>query len=110
MDTLDDNKKKGQRVWDFTRRFILNKYVVVLLGFAFFMTFVSNRSLVNRFRRSEEIDSLTALKDSIRTQIDNTEQRIQSITSSKDSLERFAREKYFMHTKDEEVYIVNDQD
>ena len=40
MDTLDDNKKKGQRVWDFTRRFILNKYVIVLLGFAVFMTFV----------------------------------------------------------------------
>ncbi len=89
-------------------RYIFNKYVIVLLGFTIFITFVGNRSLKNRFERAQELDSLREVHDSLQRKIDQTEKRIQSITSSKDSLERFARERYFMHAPEEEVYIVQD--
>lgn len=105
MDTHSSNER---RIWMFIRRYVLNKYVIVLVTFAVLMTFVGNQNIIRHFERAHDIDSLRTVRDSLRQKINHTEQRIQAITNDKDSLERFARERYYMHTQEEEVYIVPD--
>ena len=108
MENIDPHTSNGHRVWMFIRRYVLNKYVIVLVSFAVFMTLIGNQSMIHHFERAHDIDSLKTVRDSLRKKIEHTEHRIQAITTDKDSLERFARERYYMHTQEEEVYIVPD--
>lgn len=106
---MNDSSTDWSRIWYVLRKYILNKYIITLLVFGIVMLFVGNQSILNRMQRNTEIRQLERQRDAYREGIDAAQGKMDALSSSKDSLERFAREQYYMHTPDEEVYIVEDK-
>lgn len=105
---MNDSSTDWSRIWYVLRKYILNKYIITLLVFGIVMLFVGNQSIINRVQRNAEIRQLERQRDAYNEAKEAAQSQIDAL-SDKDSLERFAREQYYMHTPDEEVYIVEDK-
>lgn len=82
------------------------KYVITLAVFLVIYLFVGDQSMVQFYRRRGEIK---VYEQQTRTYRRDTKaaQRMMQMLNNKDSLERYARELYFMHEKNEDIYIVD---
>lgn len=81
------------------------KYVITILIFMVVMVFFGDQSLINYVRRSHEIRHLEEQRDSYREGIKRAEKGLQVLQNT-DSLERYAREHYYMHAENEDVYLL----
>ena len=86
-------------------RILFNKYVVVLVIFLFIFLFSGEKSVISSLRRSQRIRQTQAQIERTRKQIDECHREIRTMSNT-DSLERFAREHYYMHTEGEDVYLI----
>jgi cell division protein FtsB len=91
--------------WSKAGKCLLNKYVIVLSVAAVVFLFVGEQSLVNRVRRASEISRMEEQLAQKKQEMQQCQQALRTMGST-DSLERYAREHYYMHTADEEVYLV----
>lgn len=69
------------------------------------MVFFGDQSLINYVRRSREIRHLEEQRDSYQEGIKRAEKGLQVLQNT-DSLERYAREHYYMHAENEDVYLL----
>ena len=86
-------------------RWVLNKYTITTLIFGVFFLFVGDQCLLKQLQRARQVRSLQHQIEQSRDNI-ATYQRELDYLANPDSLERYAREQYHMHTPNEEVYIV----
>ena len=86
-------------------RLVFNKYIIVLLIFLGIFLFSGDKSLIDSFRRSQHIRQTKAQIERTRKQIDECHREIRTMSNT-DSLERFARENYYMHAEGEDVYLI----
>lgn len=86
-------------------RLVFNKYIIVLLIFLGIFLFSGDKSLIDSFRRSQRIRQTKAQIERTRKQIDECHREIRTMSNT-DSLERFARENYYMHAEGEDVYLI----
>lgn len=82
------------------------KYVITLLAFLIVFLFVGDQSLIRFFHRHREIRQLEEQRDMYRTETEKAQREIQMLQNA-DSLERFAREQYYMHTPEEDIYLID---
>ena len=82
-------------------------YVVTIAVFAGVMIFFGDQSLINYVKRAREIHRLEEQRDSYREGIQKARHEL-NVLQNTDSLERFAREQYYMHTDNEDVYLVEE--
>ncbi len=104
MEPENDRKSRWERI----RKHIPNKYVLTLIVFGMVFIFSSDRGLIRLAKRRHEIRGVEQQRDRYRQGIEKA-QRDLEILQNRDSLERFAREHYYMHAKDEDVYLVDDK-
>ncbi len=104
MEPENDRKSRWERI----RKHIPNKYVLTLIVFGMVFFFSSDRGLIRLAKRRHEIRGVEQQRDRYRQGIEKA-QRDLEILQNRDSLERFAREHYYMHAKDEDVYLVDDK-
>ncbi|MCR5050475.1 MAG: septum formation initiator family protein [Paludibacteraceae bacterium] len=83
------------------------KYAITLAVFAVVYLFIGDQSMVHFVRRAREINHLEEQRDMYRAGTTDAQRRIQML-NNKDSLERFAREQYFMHENGEDIYLVEE--
>ena len=83
------------------------KYILTLLIFAIVFLFIGEQSAVHFIRRGREIRHLEQQRDTYREGAAKAEQEIRTL-SQPDSLEQYAREQYFMHTPNEDIYLVEE--
>lgn len=83
------------------------KYAITLLAFLIVFLFVGDQSLIRFFHRHREIRQLEEQRDMYRTETEKAQREIQMLQNA-DSLERFAREQYYMHTPEEDIYLVSE--
>ena len=84
---------------------VLNKYFLVTLLFVIIILVDSN-SIFVWFRSRSRLRSQYEQIEYYNNEIKATESKINELASQKDSLEKFAREEYFYHENDEDVFIV----
>ena len=84
------------------------KYVITLLVFAVIYLFIGDQSMIRFVRRGREIRHLEQQRDMYRAGIEATQAEIDML-SNPDSLEQFAREQYFMHEQNEDIYLVEEK-
>ena len=84
------------------------KYVITILLFAVVFLFIGEQSVVQFVRRGREIRELEEQRDMYRSASEKAQREIQTLNQP-DSLERYAREHYFMHTPDEDIYLVEEK-
>ncbi len=104
MEPENDRKSRWERI----RKHIPNKYVLTLIVFGMVFFFSSDRGLIRLAKRRHEIRGVEQQRDRYRQGIEKA-QRDLEILQNRDSLERFAREHYYMHAKDEDVYLIDDK-
>lgn len=84
------------------------KYAVTVLLFLIVFLFVGDQSMLHFWRRGREINRLEEQRDMYRAATEKAQREILMLQDA-DSLERFAREHYFMHTKNEDIYLVEEE-
>lgn len=82
------------------------KYAITLLAFLIVFLFVGDQSLIRFFHRHREIRQLEEQRDMYRAETEKAQREIQMLQNA-DSLERFAREHYYMHTPEEDIYLID---
>ena len=83
------------------------KYVLTLLLFAVVFLFVGDQSILQFLRRGRKIRQLEEQRDMYRAGSEKALQEIKMLQNA-DSLERYAREQYYMHTANEDIYLVEE--
>ncbi len=97
-----------KRIWIKSRKWLLNKYILTCVVFAVSLTFCGEQSLVNRAKRAHQIGNLKQEKEECLKQSEQYRHDIQMLEQNTDSLERFAREHYYMHADGERVYLIEE--
>lgn len=98
---------KISKIWDneWMRRW--GKYILTILIFGVVYFFVGDQSVIRFIQRGSEIKHLEEQCQMYNTATEKAMREIQSLDHP-DSLERFAREQYYMHTTNEDVYLVDE--
>lgn len=86
-------------------KFFTNRYVIILITFCVWMLFFDENSYLVHKEFNKEIDDLEIAIESFKKKIENDKKTIKSIQDSV-GIERFAREKYLMKKKNEDIYII----
>lgn len=92
---------------DFLQKYLINRYTITILIFAIIYLFVGDQSICNYIRHQRQINSLKEQRDEYQKEIQQAEHRLK-ILQNKDSLEKFARETYYMHRADEKVFVIDE--
>ena len=84
------------------------KYVLTLLLFAVVFLFIGDQSVLQFIRRGRKIRQLEEQRDMYNAGSQKAQQEIQMLQNA-DSLERYAREHYFMHLPNEDIFLVEEE-
>ena len=87
-------------------RVLLNKYFILTFIFLIWILFLDNNNVMVWLRTQHTLRRQKAHIELLEREINQTETRIDQLSSQRDSLERFAREEYLFHEPGEDVYIV----
>ena len=87
-------------------KFIRNKYVLVTAFFLVWVLFIDTNNIFVWINDLQTVASQEKQKEHYREAIRQTDEKLNQLTSNKDSLEKFAREQYLFHEKDEEVFVI----
>ena len=97
---------KFSEFWTYIQARKWVKYVAVVLFFVVFL-FIGDQSLIRFVHRHREIRQMEEQRDMYRSAAEEAQREI-LLLHNKDSLERYAREHYYMHNADEEIYLVEE--
>lgn len=84
---------------------ISNKYVLILLIFAFWMFFLDSNSWFIHHELDQEIDELETNKEYYQKEIARDKATIEKLNDSFE-MESFARQQYYMKRADEDIFII----
>lgn len=84
------------------------KYVLFLTFFIIWMLFFDSYSMLQHQKLNTEIDKLENSKAYYKEEIKKDKQEIKSYQSST-QIEKFAREKYYMKRKNEDIFIIENE-
>lgn len=90
------------------KKILLNKYFYVSLGFVIWMVFFDQESLIIQYKLSNEIGKLKQQEKFYQEEIKKNKSTLDILTTDTASLEKFARETYFMKKANEDVFVVVD--
>ena len=83
-----------------------NFYVVTGVCFLIWLTFLDSNDLISRFSLTAKLRSLENEKKYYEKKITEVEKDRKELTTNKELLEKFAREKYLMKKESEDVFII----
>jgi cell division protein FtsB len=90
------------------RKIFLNKYFIVFVVFAVFVTFFDEHSLIHRWETHRKIVQLEKEMKFYQEEIKVTRKRKNELQSNKENLEKFAREHYYMKKETEDIFIIKE--
>ncbi|PKP31096.1 MAG: septum formation initiator [Bacteroidetes bacterium HGW-Bacteroidetes-16] len=95
----------------FNKRILRNKYFYTGLIFAVWVLFFDQESMLEQCRLSDTLNGLNHQKEYYQDEISQTEKAIKTLENDSVSLEKYARENYYMKKSNEDIYvIVRDKD
>ncbi|GAA4238899.1 hypothetical protein GCM10022291_31130 [Postechiella marina] len=86
-----------------------NVFILTLIAFTVWMLFFDNNSWFIHNELNNEIDALKTEKEYYKKEIEKDNKAIKKL-STKDGLEKFAREEYYMKRENEEIFIIEYED
>ncbi len=92
------------------RKIFISKYVLVILIFLGFLTFSGSYSLIDRFKRSRNIRTTEKEIEFYRSEIEANKNKMNEMRASPASLEKYAREQYYLKKDSEDIYIIKEDD
>lgn len=92
--------------WGQVLRILSNRYVLGILVFALWVSFFDANSVVNILSARRRVSALEAKRQYYEQRIAEDRERLHDLQTSRVSLERFAREQYYMRRPNEDVFVV----
>jgi len=86
-----------------------NFYFIAGAFFILWMLFLDNNDVMSRIRLSRKLNSLESEKDYYQEKIKEVEKDRDELFGDKESIEKFAREKYLMKKETEDIFIVSEE-
>lgn len=87
-----------------------NFYFVTGLCFLVWMLFLDSNDLISRFKLGAKLRALEGEKEYYQQKITEVEKDKKELTTNKELLEKFAREKYLMKKEKEDLFIIQEKD
>lgn len=87
-----------------------NKYILVGGGIFLWIAFFDSHNLVKQAKLKSEMKELEDKRDFYKTEIKNDSIALHELTTNPETQEKFAREKYFMKKKNEDVIVIVKKD
>lgn len=87
-------------------RILRNKYLLVTLFFVVWIVFFDSNNLISWSGDIRTVIMQERQKNYYKEAIRKTDEKLKELSSNRDSLEKFAREQYYFHEKDEELFII----
>jgi len=89
-------------------KILLNKYLIVFFAYTVFVTFFDQHSLIYRWQTHQKITQMEKEYKFYQDEIKTNKQKKFELQSSKENLEKFAREHYYMKKENEDIFIVKE--
>ena len=87
-----------------------NKYLLTAAGFAIWILFIDDRDFITtHFRHKEELKKLEQSKKYYQAQITATRAELDKLKSNPATIEKYAREKYFMKKDNEDIFLIQEK-
>lgn len=103
---MAEKKDKGSLLTRSDHNYFVPFVIIITALAALWLLFLSHSSVLNWVRARWEINRQERQMEEYRRDIGAMDAEIQSLTHSRDSLEKFARETYHFAAPGEDVYIV----
>ena len=87
-----------------------NKYILVGGIVFLWIAFFDSHNLVKQVKLKSEMKELEDKRDFYKTEIRNDSIALHELTTNPETQEKFAREKYFMKKKNEDVIVIVKED
>jgi len=87
-------------------KYTKNFYFLVTAFFLFWMIFIDSNNVVNQFRLSRKLSQLEDQKVFYIERKEKIQEEREELMSNPELLEKFAREKYLMKKKTEDLYVI----
>ncbi len=100
--------EKLSHYFEKVKPYLKNKYVIIILVFGVYFAFFDSFNLKTRFSNSRKIDKLESDINYYKNEIELSKKQKEELQSNNKNLEKFAREKYLMKQKDEDIYLVDE--
>jgi cell division protein DivIC len=86
-----------------------NFYVVSSVAFVLWMLFLDSNNLIQRFQLTSKLNSLENEKEYYLEKIKEVEKDRDELFGDRESVEKFAREKYLMKKDTEDIFIIQEE-
>lgn len=86
--------------------FFKSKYLIAVAAFGVWLFFYDKNDVPSQFNRRQDLQVLNTKIKYYKEQIKITGDELNSLQSDPATLEKYAREKYFMKRDNEEVFII----
>ncbi len=83
-----------------------NKYLLTIILVGFWVLFFDRHNIIEQFQELQKINELEETRDYYREKIKVDSAQLHNLKTSRENLEKFAREKYLMKKTDEEIYVI----
>jgi len=90
------------------RKVVLNKYIITLIVFGVYITFFDRHSLINRWESNRKIKELKEEYKYYEGEISKNKEELHRLQHDDEYLEKYAREKYLMRNKGEEIFLIKE--
>ncbi|MFN4082045.1 MAG: FtsB family cell division protein [Bacteroidia bacterium] len=87
-------------------KFLTNKYVIATIGFLLLITLTERSSIFDYIKYKRELYKLKKQHEYYKNESERIKTEYNEVFGSKESLEKFAREKYFMKHDSEDVFVI----
>lgn len=93
-------------VLSFINKAFFNRYVLALAAFVTWILFFDKNDFYTQRQRKTELEELNTKIDYYKQQIGLTQQQLDALENDPGTLEKYAREKYFMKRDNEDVFVI----
>lgn len=83
-----------------------HKYFLASTCFVVWMLFFDRNDLLSQYEYRSQLNKFKEEKAFYITQIEKVKKDLDELTTNRERLEKFAREKYLMKKDDEDVYVI----
>ena len=90
--------------------FLKFKYWIALVFFGVIIGFVGDSCIIKRVEQLKEISMLKEEINVYKTQFENDKALYQRLKNDPEAIKEVARERYYMKTADEDIFVIKDND
>ena len=94
------------KAFKFFGQIIRNKFFLATLFFVIWMAFFDPKDWGNIASKKNELNQLQETETTLKQNIQTTRKELNALTSSAESIERYARENYMMKRDNEDIFLV----